>query len=128
MAESSYRWVGGGVLADQPWNFNFRAAIHDDFEPCFFRSRGAFLVGYAKLHPDIFCADGNSFIADRPRCFRIAEDIDHVDFLRNVGKLRINRFAQKFLPGKARSEEHTSELQSLMRISYAVFCSNKHTI
>src|SRR3546814_7817714 len=25
-------------------------------------------------------------------------------------------------PGKSRSEEHTSELQSLMRISYAVFC------
>src|SRR3546814_6042726 len=33
--------------------------------------------------------------------------------------------------GQQRSEEHTSELQSLMRISYAVFClkqkkSNKH--
>src|SRR3546814_7996222 len=26
-----------------------------------------------------------------------------------------------------RSEEHTSELQSLMRISYAVFCLNKKT-
>src|SRR3546814_6824554 len=26
----------------------------------------------------------------------------------------------------ARSEEHTSELQSLMRISYAVFCLNKN--
>src|SRR3546814_4830714 len=26
---------------------------------------------------------------------------------------------------KGRSEEHTSELQSLMRISYAVFCLNK---
>src|SRR3546814_1937183 len=26
-----------------------------------------------------------------------------------------------------RSEEHTSELQSLMRISYAVFCSKKKT-
>src|SRR3546814_9938587 len=25
----------------------------------------------------------------------------------------------------ARSEEHTSELQSLMRVSYAVFCLNK---
>src|SRR3546814_973071 len=25
-----------------------------------------------------------------------------------------------------RSEEHTSELQSLMRISYAVFCLTKH--
>src|SRR3546814_2035707 len=28
----------------------------------------------------------------------------------------------------ARSEEHTSELQSLMRISYAVFCLNKKKI
>src|SRR3546814_9211999 len=28
--------------------------------------------------------------------------------------------------GKPRSEEHTSELQSLMRISYAVFCLNKN--
>src|SRR3546814_2098038 len=35
-------------------------------------------------------------------------------------------------PGKIRSEEHTSELQSLMRISYAVLClqkknNNSHT-
>src|SRR3546814_8243051 len=29
------------------------------------------------------------------------------------------------LLGAARSEEHTSELQSLMRISYAVFCLKK---
>src|SRR3546814_6820840 len=29
------------------------------------------------------------------------------------------------LPRRARSEEHTSELQSLMRISYAVFCLKK---
>src|SRR3546814_6406719 len=29
------------------------------------------------------------------------------------------------LPHNARSEEHTSELQSLMRISYAVFCLKK---
>src|SRR3546814_4452883 len=28
-------------------------------------------------------------------------------------------------PDLARSEEHTSELQSLMRISYAVFCLKK---
>src|SRR3546814_7725708 len=28
-------------------------------------------------------------------------------------------------PRRNRSEEHTSELQSLMRISYAVFCLNK---
>src|SRR3546814_3799683 len=29
------------------------------------------------------------------------------------------------LQAEARSEEHTSELQSLMRISYAVFCLKK---
>src|SRR3546814_9105767 len=29
--------------------------------------------------------------------------------------------------GRMRSEEHTSELQSLMRISYAVFCLKKQT-
>src|SRR3546814_4711810 len=29
--------------------------------------------------------------------------------------------------GRRRSEEHTSELQSLMRISYAVFCLKKNT-
>src|SRR3546814_4380128 len=30
-------------------------------------------------------------------------------------------------PAAVRSEEHTSELQSLMRISYAVFCLKKQT-
>src|SRR3546814_10232544 len=32
------------------------------------------------------------------------------------------------VPWWVRSEEHTSELQSLMRISYAVFCLKKKTI
>src|SRR3546814_1369361 len=32
---------------------------------------------------------------------------------------------QIFFHHQARSEEHTSELQSLMRISYAVFCLKK---
>src|SRR3546814_7745456 len=32
------------------------------------------------------------------------------------------------LTSAGRSEEHTSELQSLMRISYAVFCLKKKTI
>src|SRR3546814_9374520 len=31
------------------------------------------------------------------------------------------------IEGDVRSEEHTSELQSLMRISYAVFCLKKKT-
>src|SRR3546814_2885363 len=40
---------------------------------------------------------------------------------RNVGKTGV----VGVLDGKSRSEEHTSELQSLMRISYAVFCLKK---
>src|SRR3546814_7348245 len=32
---------------------------------------------------------------------------------------------QRHVEGRIRSEEHTSELQSLMRISYAVFCLKK---
>src|SRR3546814_1351924 len=43
-------------------------------------------------------------------------------------RVRVRRFAA---PGAdtrcSRSEEHTSELQSLMRISYAVFCLKKKT-
>src|SRR3546814_5369528 len=34
--------------------------------------------------------------------------------------------AQEGEPLEGRSEEHTSELQSLMRISYAVFCLKKN--
>src|SRR3546814_2923528 len=39
----------------------------------------------------------------------------------------LNQFASPSLGalGASRSEEHTSELQSLMRISYAVFCLKK---
>src|SRR3546814_6782307 len=37
---------------------------------------------------------------------------------------RANRNQRKGI-GRPRSEEHTSELQSLMRISYAVFCLQK---
>src|SRR3546814_4897681 len=44
---------------------------------------------------------------------------------------RISRIGGIAQPGRvrgdSRSEEHTSELQSLMRISYAVFCLKKKT-
>src|SRR3546814_5894850 len=42
-----------------------------------------------------------------------------------VELLRAPFFALDLLRQINRSEEHTSELQSLMRISYAVFCLNK---
>src|SRR3546814_5143113 len=41
-------------------------------------------------------------------------------------ELGVDRIAERF-SRVGRSEEHTSELQSLMRISYAVFCLKKKT-
>src|SRR3546814_7302901 len=59
----------------------------------------------ATFHEHAPCRSAQAFIAagDDPLCFL---------------------WTKKF--GK-RSEEHTSELQSLMRISYAVFCLKKKT-
>src|SRR3546814_1896502 len=61
---------------------------------------------------DVGTDDGGS----EPRRYRVADQLHHrcfADFA-TVG-------------GSVRSEEHTSELQSLMRISYAVFCLKKKT-
>src|SRR3546814_15990542 len=59
----------------------------------------------------------------------------HVGNMRLFPALRLNRgILGKHIGGAVqpsmpfgRSEEHTSELQSLMRISYAVFCLTKKT-
>src|SRR3546814_2139132 len=44
-----------------------------------------------------------------------------------IFKNRIHSHQQLAIIAAVRSEEHTSELQSLMRISYAVFCLKKKT-
>src|SRR3546814_9179265 len=49
------------------------------------------------------------------------EIVGVVEFHRRRGGVH----GQLHHPGGERSEEHTSELQSLMRISYAVFCLKK---
>src|SRR3546814_5939376 len=60
------------------------------------------------------------FRADGPR----ARD-RHVERLRQERHQRVVRSGLPQERCEARSEEHTSELQSLMRISYAVFCLKK---
>src|SRR3546814_2345356 len=64
----------------------------------------------------------------------VGEDEHDAMLTRAPLDLRANRIkagdddlATLFPEGEARSEEHTSELQSLMRISYAVFCLKKKT-
>src|SRR3546814_4690887 len=75
----------------------------------------------------------------RARVFAIAcgyEDADDLDALRDdpgfrlaLGKLPESGAGLASQPTMSRrSEEHTSELQSLMRISYAVFCLKKKKI
>src|SRR3546814_3679408 len=49
---------------------------------------------------------------------------------RRTGEIQLARYIEVADPVEneiTRSEEHTSELQSLMRISYAVFCLKKKT-
>src|SRR3546814_6085509 len=65
--------------------------------------------------------------------FHIVEDVDpgwrSIPYGRPIQNARyyiLDKSLQPVPPGvPGRSEEHTSELQSLMRISYAVFCLKK---
>src|SRR3546814_7868505 len=65
---------------------------------------------------------------------RAEVDVDLLDQLGIELLVRIERVIARIVERDAveglrdRSEEHTSELQSLMRISYAVFCLKKKTI
>src|SRR3546814_4642016 len=68
------------------------------------------------------CALGENFLAAiQPFIWRRSLDFRQ---LKEIGAMS-DRIRDHFSQGQARSEEHTSELQSLMRISYAVFCLNK---
>src|SRR3546814_7671046 len=62
----------------------------------------------------------------RPAAFRFQPAFLDCLFPLQVDQREIGIIAER---DPARSEEHTSELQSLMRISYAVFClkQKKHT-
>src|SRR3546814_16957011 len=58
--------------------------------------------------------------SEAERVAPLAEDLFHVPRVEQV-----DRGVDRRVRGEDRSEEHTSELQSLMRISYAVFCLKK---
>src|SRR3546814_4668761 len=61
-------------------------------------------------------------------CAGIYTDAHEVAWKRIVDFVHANSAARICLQLGHRSEEHTSELQSLMRISYAVFCLKKKNI
>src|SRR3546814_6980869 len=66
--------------------------------------------------------DGPAILAPMPiavatKSYQLARCYSRRDRLKSLNALKLHR--------PDRSEEHTSELQSLMRISYAVFCLQK---
>src|SRR3546814_10010560 len=85
--------------------------------------------GHNLRNPDNFLTAsdviaGSSVLSSLPTLPRFSEPVRHeVDF----GRYSALRAQQPIAAATAqgRSEEHTSELQSLMRISYAVFCLKK---
>src|SRR3546814_4057428 len=60
---------------------------------------------------------------NHPNCFLSQGDSVNHEKLRRGSIWRFRPIATRGV--RLRSEEHTSELQSLMRISYAVFCLKK---
>src|SRR3546814_9900245 len=87
------------------------------------------LFPYTTLFRSDF-ADNEVEITDAILTYDVAKNVgltfgQHNNF-QSLEELTSSRFSS-FIERAARSEEHTSELQSLMRISYAVLCLNKKT-
>src|SRR3546814_1961334 len=71
---------------------------------------------------NILCLTGDGVQAgDQPG----AKPVFDLDCMSLLSSVRTMRDEARFLSCRKRSDEHTSELQSLMRISYAVFCLQK---
>src|SRR3546814_3627926 len=75
-------------------------------------------------------------LGDRVACWYHGVEVRHDGVVPRVpaqanapmeGKRCVRSYHVREAAGAIRSEEHTSELQSLMRISYAVFCLKKKT-
>src|SRR3546814_2343034 len=92
-----------------------------------FQSYAGKTIGYAGNLETKIDIELLSRVADRFRdCQVVLIGSTHA----NPAVLELLRHPNVRLPGVVpyRSEEHTSELQSLMRISYAVFCLKKKNI
>src|SRR3546814_735877 len=97
--------VRGGAVVHSPLPLSF-ALLHADGGVEWF-------VDPDKVTPEVTAGLGNAVSIEPPA--RLGDGLD-----------RLGKSGAKVM-ADPRSEEHTSELQSLMRISYAVFCLKKKT-
>src|SRR3546814_5517743 len=88
--------------------------------PTLWRRHGHFQDAYLSQHPGYYTT-GDAGLVDADGFVHV---MSRVDDIINVAGHRLSTGAIEQIVA-ARSEEHTSELQSLMRISYAVFCLKK---
>src|SRR3546814_1632778 len=86
-------------------------------------ARDAAAIAKAKRAVPKQCGSGEQLLGRR-RAAQKGEMARHLEF--DIGRRRdCAAIRHPNTPWMYRSEEHTSELQSLMRISYAVFCLQK---
>src|SRR3546814_7989295 len=84
--------------------------------------------GLMSIESDIEEPETSPIFTEYPRILRDEKLMEFItDYLRLMVSGNMSSYEIETLMDQARSEEHTSELQSLMRISYAVFCLNKKT-
>src|SRR3546814_940555 len=92
-----------------------------------FRLRHFEVPGRVVGHPELVAPFRDRHAADRAE---VAGAVIFVEARERLGLVGVGVGADKVegqaaVVAHARSEEHTSEVQSLMRISYAVFCLKK---
>src|SRR3546814_5142779 len=87
-------------------------------------------VGASSVEVVFPLAGLSSHVADfdehlRSACFFDTGNFPHTTFKSTSVRRQASTRLPRSSASTSRSEEHTSELQSLMRISYAVFCLKK---
>src|SRR3546814_7203869 len=121
---------------------------------CFVKQKTAYDMRISDWSSDVCSSDlrklgllaGSGEFAKGDAAFGLEADIDQCDVIFDCGDDALDHTASKggaftegfiekcreIVAGRHRSEEHTSELQSLMRNSYAVFSlkktKNRHTM
>src|SRR3546814_6357971 len=101
------------------------------------RSRGALVrIGQCGLAAALLCLSAPGHAEPGPELIEAAEGegelTAYIALANEVAQAWFEDFSEKYgievqtYRASTRSEEHTSELQSLMRISYAVICLKKN--